>query len=326
MENHNEWQEPGMGRWAVILAGGDGARLLSLTRQIHGEDRPKQFAAVAGMETLLEQTRRRIASFVSANRTAYSLTRTHARFYQGQLAGTPSWSRFEQPSNRGTAHGILFSLLRVQRLDPHAVVAFIPSDHYISNNDAFLRELRITFEAAEAQRGCIVLLGVEATSPERSYGWIEPGAPCGSSFRVNRFWEKPGPITAALLHKRGCLWNSFVMAGTIGAFLSAIDAALPDLLKAFRAIEDSLGTGSESAALEALYRATEPANFSMDVLSARPENLLVTRARGLGWSDLGEPARVHAALAAAAVRQDAGIETLPSALSCRGEDHAQACR
>ena len=30
-------------RWAVILAGGDGTRLQSMTRTITGDDRPKQF-------------------------------------------------------------------------------------------------------------------------------------------------------------------------------------------------------------------------------------------------------------------------------------------
>jgi hypothetical protein len=39
----------------------------------------------------------------------------------------------------------------------------------------------------------------------------------------------------------------------------------------------------------AKYRLT---NFSDEVLSARPSDLVVIRAHGLGWSDLGEPGRV----------------------------------
>ena len=40
---------------AIILAGGEGRRLLSLTRQLSGDDRPKQFCAVLGDETLLSR-------------------------------------------------------------------------------------------------------------------------------------------------------------------------------------------------------------------------------------------------------------------------------
>ncbi|PYO02355.1 MAG: hypothetical protein DMD91_04880 [Candidatus Rokuibacteriota bacterium] len=46
---------------AVILAGGDGTRLRELTRRIVGDDRPKQFCRILGSETLLDQTRQRVA-------------------------------------------------------------------------------------------------------------------------------------------------------------------------------------------------------------------------------------------------------------------------
>jgi hypothetical protein len=36
--------------WAVILAGGDGTRLKSLTRKIAGDERPKQFCSVLGQK------------------------------------------------------------------------------------------------------------------------------------------------------------------------------------------------------------------------------------------------------------------------------------
>jgi signal transduction histidine kinase len=73
------------GRWAVILAGGDGTRLLPLTRKITGDDRPKQFCALTGEETLLDRTRSRISLAISGRRTLFVLTRTHERFYRDQL-------------------------------------------------------------------------------------------------------------------------------------------------------------------------------------------------------------------------------------------------
>lgn len=47
-------------RWTVILAGGEGKRLLPLTRKIVGDHRPKQFCAIVDGETLLDRTRPRV--------------------------------------------------------------------------------------------------------------------------------------------------------------------------------------------------------------------------------------------------------------------------
>jgi hypothetical protein len=52
------------GRWGVILAGGDGKRLLPLTRKLTGEDRPKQFCPLWGTDTLLKETWRRVSHVV----------------------------------------------------------------------------------------------------------------------------------------------------------------------------------------------------------------------------------------------------------------------
>src|SRR5580692_2885317 len=54
---------------AVILAGGDGVRLSSYTREVYGYHLPKQFCPLFEGETLLEQTMRRVSIPVPAART-----------------------------------------------------------------------------------------------------------------------------------------------------------------------------------------------------------------------------------------------------------------
>ena len=232
-------------RWGVILAGGDGKRLLPLTRRIASDDRPKQFCAILGDETLLHQTQRRVSQLVQAWRTVLVLTRTHEPFYADEVAGIPSSRLLIQPSNQGTAPAILYSLLRLCEMDPKGVVAFFPSDHYFSDDEAFVGHIDSAYAVAASRPEVVILLGIPPETPEVEYGWIEPGIPLGtpvpdSVCRVSRFWEKPHGTLAAELMERGCLWNSFVMVGHVHAFLNLIRQALPGLIEAFESIRTSV--------------------------------------------------------------------------------------
>ena len=88
--------------WALILAGGDGVRLRPLTRQIAGDDRPKQFCALLGRDTLWEQTRRRAQLSVAPSRVVSVVTESHERYYPPLLAGERTARVVVQPENRGT--------------------------------------------------------------------------------------------------------------------------------------------------------------------------------------------------------------------------------
>jgi len=89
-----------------------------------------------------------------------------------------------------------------------------------------------------------------------------------------------------------CLWNSFVMVGTVSAFMDMIRNTLPNLLACFESISAMTDPKMKEEEFRSLYLKEPAANFSDEVLVARPSDLAVIRARGLGWSDLGEPERV----------------------------------
>ena len=289
-------------RWAIILAGGDGTRLRPLTRVIAGDERPKQFCAILGNETLLDQTRGRAALAVPPARTLFVLTRTHKTFYASLLGDVPRERLIVQPRNAGTAPAILYSLLRLSKADPSSAVAFFPSDHYFSDDAAFMSHVEAAFEAARARDDMVILLGIEPEGPEGEYGWIEPAPPglsksAGALNWVRRFWEKPTPEFARGLLERGCLWNSFVMVGRVSAFLKMIRNAAPELSERFNALAPALATSEEERAAGELYSQLGDVNFSQHVLAARPRSLAVLRVGGLTWSDLGKPQRVLSMMA-----------------------------
>src|SRR5690349_21899719 len=296
-------------QWAIILAGGDGTRLQSMTRAITGDNRPKQFVPVIGRSTLLDQTRQRVALSFDQSRTLIVVTQKHRRFYEPLANEIPPGLLLEQPVNKGTAPAILYALLHVATRSPNAIVALFPSDHFFADDEEFMSHIDVAIDAVEVQPETVMLLGITPTAPETEYGWIEPHSSIlanaqRSITRVRKFWEKPSLTLATSLLERGCLWNSFVMVGRVDTLLKLTRAAMPELYSAFDATVPTFETAKEPHAVAELYAHIDESNFSHEVLAARPEDLMVMRVADVGWSDLGEPNRVLSTLARLGVQSE----------------------
>lgn len=265
----------------MILGGGEGV----------------QFCRLVGEKTLLAHTRRRVRLTVRPDRTLFILTKMHEPFYARELAEVPARQMVVQPNNRGTLPAMLWSLMRLDRLDRKAVVAFFPSDHHYAKEKKFLVKVASAFAAAETASS-VILLGASATAPEAAYGWIEPDPQSADKKlpKVRRFWEKPTCQVAQELLDQGCLWNTFVMVGRARVFLELIQSTAPGLYEAFQAAFTQSGAEVNPASIEALYEQIERTDFSNRVLSEASENLAVLNLGDVGWNDLGDPRRVRAML------------------------------
>ena len=80
---------PNSGPWIVVLAGGEGTRLHSLTRALYGTDLPKQFAVLAGDKSLLQATIERALLVTAQYRIMVVVGTNHEEVARAQIAPYP---------------------------------------------------------------------------------------------------------------------------------------------------------------------------------------------------------------------------------------------
>jgi mannose-1-phosphate guanylyltransferase len=276
--------------WALVLAGGNGDRLRSLTLAIDGDSRPKQFSRMYGKLSLLDHTRARLRPIFPDGRTLFVVTRDHEPFYRDQLADADEARVLVQPENRGTGVAIILGLIQALWRDRDAVLAVFPSDHFIANDAAFRSTVRAAVASARRHTDRLVLVGAEPRGAEIEYGWIEPGeamAEPGNAplFSVRRFWEKPRLEKARELLATGSVWNTFITVGHADAFLGLLASTVPATLA-------RIVSALPRRRLDDAYRNGATVDFSRDVLTRAPQRLLVLRDAESGWTDLGNVLRV----------------------------------
>lgn len=280
--------------WALVLAGGEGTRLQALTTTASGVAVPKQFCSIGGNDPLLLTAMRRATAAAPAARTCVSVAEHHRRWWQALHLAIPPENVIAQPSNCGTAAGILLPLLQILHRDPQATLLVLPSDHYVRNEDVLASSLRLAMRHAEHQTDRIVLVGVTPEDADTELGYIVADGDSTCSTRtVTQFVEKPGAATARALLARGGVWNSFIFAANGRALLRVFERRCPELVAQMQRIVHEPPSSERAAHLVELYRHLPRLDFSRDILQGSLPALSVLTVPACGWSDLGTPRRVH---------------------------------
>ena len=290
-------------RCAIILAGGDGVRLRRLVNSLRGDALPKQYVKFFGDRSMLQFTFQRAQRLIPRERIFTVVDQSHFEFADvtQQLVDQPKMHVVIQPSNRGTAIGLLLPLAHLLERHPDATVAVFPSDHFISDDDLFMAHVDAAFGIVEQDSAKIVLLGIPPRVAEPEYGYIVPAGDPPSAFPwgariVSRFVEKPSLGVAQEIVSRGGLWNTLVMVFRAQNFLSYVRAMNNRLYSCFWRIRDALGAHSLIRAIEKIYERAQPVNLSKSFLEElprrRPSQLLVLPVRGVYWCDCGSEERI----------------------------------
>lgn len=219
----------------VILCGGAGTRLWPLSR----DEYPKQLLTLAGNETMLQETVRRMAGFTHEQADLAPIpivvcNEDHRFLVAEQIKnmGCDRASIILEPIGRNTAPALTVAALHATRNSQDPLLLVMPADHVIEDIDVFHQALANGIQPALS--GAIVTFGIIPDRPETGYGYIQANHRATISdqvFPIIRFFEKPDRETAEIyISKGGYYWNSGMFLMRAGTWLTAMGKFQPAML------------------------------------------------------------------------------------------------
>lgn len=285
----------------VVLCGGAGTRLWPLSR----DKLPKQFLRLHGEHSLLQQTLRRCAALTPS--APLLLASAQARFLlQAQLTeiGMTQATLLLEPVARGTAPAIASAAFHLLREHDDALMLVLPSDHLLSNTDAFAAAVHTAVDAAHS--GLLMTFGIVPDAPDTGFGYLQPGAELRPGvWRVDAFIEKPDRERAEQLVASNrssfsnvsnvtnpsgkslqALWNSGMFVFSCRSLLQELADHAPRICAAAERAEHEAVRVDQAVKLNAAAYAESP-DLSIDHAVMERTRRAAMVPLDAGWSDIG---------------------------------------
>lgn len=262
------------------------------------ESYPKQFLALTGRHTMLQDTALRLQGLPDSVDVMAPIVVCNAehRFLAASQLSTVQTAKphiLLEPVGRNTAPALTLAALQGCASGGDPILLAMPADHVVTDRPAFhaavLKALSIATE------GGMVTFGILADRPETGYGYIQRGAPQShGAYRIASFAEKPDLDTARrYVESGGYFWNSGLFMMRASVWLKAIEHCRHDILQACTAamthsVRDLDFVRPDAAAFKACP--SDSIDYAvMERLPALPELDIPACVLPLqaGWSDLG---------------------------------------
>lgn len=275
--------------YAIVMAGGVGSRFWPVSTV----EFPKQFHDMLGCgQTLLQKTFSRLEQLIPAENILILTNERYNDLVMEQLPMVQSEQILLEPAMRNTAPCILYATLKIQKMNPDALVVVAPSDHWIENENLFIEDLQTAFDFCKNENA-LMTLGIQPTYPNTGFGYIEYDKQDASQVKkVKQFREKPDYETAKLfLNSGNFLWNGGIFIWSVQSVLEAFENFQPQLLALFSEGIPVYNTAEENDFILENYPLA--ANISVDyAVMEFATNVYVLPAR-FDWNDLGTWGSLH---------------------------------
>jgi len=238
--------------YSVIMAGGSGKRFWPKSRK----KTPKQLLKIAGKDTMIIQTVKRVRKLCPPSRILVVTTKEQAPEIRRQLPQLPTANIVAEPFGRNTSACIGLAAVKVIKKDRNAVMAVMPADHVITPESKFLATLRAAAKDADRSSG-LITFGIVPHFPATGYGYIKRSSKLAAIggipiFKVDSFTEKPNLAKAKkFLKSKRYYWNSGIFVWRADVILDEFAQYLPAHKKGLDTIKKAVGTRREARAIAA---------------------------------------------------------------------------
>ena len=273
--------------YAVIMASGSGTRLWPLSRR----NKPKQMLPLLDEHhSLFQTTVERLGGLLTPDRIYVVTVADQVEGLRAQSLEIPAENFLVEPAPRGTASVIGLAAEILRERDPEAVMAVLPSDHFIRNRDLFHLLIRVAVDVAE--KGYLVTLGITPTYAATGYGYIQRGEAIPERviypvYRVSKFKEKPSETQARTMISTGDhSWNSGMFVWRADSILAEVGRQLPKLKKTLEEVAAAQTSARREEIVQRVWPELETVTVDYGVME-NADKVAVLPAGGLEWSDVG---------------------------------------
>lgn len=265
------------------MAGGVGSRFWPVSTT----DNPKQFHDMLGTgKTLIQKTFDRLNQFIPTENILILTNESYNDLVLEQLPKVTQEQVVLEPAMRNTAPCILYAALKIQKMNPDAVMIVAPSDHWIEDEHAFANDVQACFKKC-AEEDVLCTLGIQPTYPNTGFGYIEFEKEDKDQLKkVTQFREKPNLETAKeFLAQGNFLWNAGIFMWSVETIVEAFKAFQPGQYDLFQEGMSCYNTGDESGFIKENYPKAD--NISIDYAILERSKAIYTLPATFDWNDLG---------------------------------------
>ncbi len=269
----------------VIRAGGAGTRLWPVSRR----GAPKQFQSILGTVSMIEKAVSRIQAlnvdkqsvWISVNKNLLARLRDEIEIPDDHII-------IEQET-RNTGPGICLEVCFLEKKVPlDTVIASLPSDDYISNEQAFIDLLLASERFIIEHPEYIVAPAVKPDYPEVGYSYLKAGKRLDEGaqeamFAVADLVEKPNKEYCEELIESGVhYWHTGMYVWQLKRIIELFEQYQPAMIEICRKI---VASGSEEDL--ALFSSLEKISIE-SAITHRTSTIAMSVSNHLGWSDVGK--------------------------------------